>query len=296
MRFQMWFDLVPATEETLSAMSLPIALISTDFDGTLFAEFENPPVPGHLQDLIAGLQRQGVKWVINTGRELSSLFESMSRAHLRIKPDYLVVVEREIFVHRDSQYVELPEWNRDCDRAHEELFAQVRLDLPRLMDWVGENFASATVYEDDWSPFCLIAEKPADAAIIHEYLDAYCQEVPHLTVVRNDVYARFSHEQFTKGTALREIARRLGISAEQTLAAGDHLNDLSMLSLDCARYLVTPSNAVDEVKEAVRRQAGYISPLAQGHGVADGVLHHLRTISTKSGIEGNTGIRPNKPA
>ena len=275
-------------------MSLPIALISTDFDGTLFAEFENPPVPGHLQDLIADLQSQGAKWVINTGRELSSLMESMSRAHLRIKPDYLVVVEREIFVRQDSQYVELAEWNQACDHAHAELFAQVRLDLPRLLDWVGENFASATVYEDEWSPLCLIAEKPADAAVIHDYLDGYCREIPHLTVVRNDVYARFSHEQFNKGTALREIARRLGISPDQTLAAGDHLNDLSMLSLDFARYLVTPSNAVDEVKATVRRQAGYISPLGQGHGVADGVLHHLRTISSKSGIKGNTGISLDK--
>ena len=34
-------------------MSLPISLISTDFDGTLFAEFESPPVPDDLQDLIA---------------------------------------------------------------------------------------------------------------------------------------------------------------------------------------------------------------------------------------------------
>jgi hypothetical protein len=28
-------------------MTLPIKLISTDFDGTLFAEFESPPIPGH---------------------------------------------------------------------------------------------------------------------------------------------------------------------------------------------------------------------------------------------------------
>jgi hypothetical protein len=30
-------------------MCLPIQLISTDFDGTLFAEFENPPIPERLQ-------------------------------------------------------------------------------------------------------------------------------------------------------------------------------------------------------------------------------------------------------
>ena len=35
-------------------MSLPIKIISTDFDGTLFAEFENPQVPGELQRLLNG--------------------------------------------------------------------------------------------------------------------------------------------------------------------------------------------------------------------------------------------------
>ena len=118
-------------------------------------------------------------------------------------------------------------------------------------------------------------ETPSDAEEIHAYLDLYCQEVPHLVVVRNDVYARFSHENYTKGTALQEIARRLGISRDKILAAGDHLNDLSMLSLDHARYLVTPSNGIEAVKEAVRRQHGYVSPLPQGHGVADGLRHHL---------------------
>jgi hydroxymethylpyrimidine pyrophosphatase-like HAD family hydrolase len=54
---------------------LPIRLISTDFDGTLFAEFESPPIPAELTDLIARLQAQGAKWVINTGRDLSSLME-----------------------------------------------------------------------------------------------------------------------------------------------------------------------------------------------------------------------------
>ena len=41
-----------------------------------------------------------------------------------------------------------------------------------------------------------------------------------LTVVRNDVYARFSHEAFNKGTALGEIAGQLGVTAAGTFAAG----------------------------------------------------------------------------
>ena len=50
-----------------------IQLISTDFDGTLFAEFANPPIPRRLQEMIGDLQTHGAKWVINTGRDLSSL-------------------------------------------------------------------------------------------------------------------------------------------------------------------------------------------------------------------------------
>jgi len=252
-----------------------LKLISTDFDGTLFAEFENPPVPKELQELIGNLQAQGVKWVINTGREMSSLMEAMGRAHLTIKPDYLVLVEREIFAHEDLKYVGLEDWNRACTRDHETIFAQVRKDLDYLNGWVTERFSKATLYEDPFSPFCLIAEKTADAEAIHEFLDEYCKRVPGLVVVRNDVYARFSHVNYNKGTALTELARRLGIAPENILAAGDHLNDLPMLRREHAHWLVTNANAIPQVKELVRQQNGYVSNLHCGHGVADGIEYFL---------------------
>src|SRR5437016_1415850 len=113
-------------------MPLPIQLISTDFDGTLIAEFEDPPVPHDLQGLIADLQRQGAKWVINTGRDLSSVMEGMARARLTIRPDYLVVVEREIYCHDTSRYIPSDPWNEGCKDAHRELFARVEADVPRL--------------------------------------------------------------------------------------------------------------------------------------------------------------------
>jgi len=256
-------------------MSLPIKLISTDFDGTLFAEFENPPVPLALQRIIGHLQDHGARWVINTGRDLSSLLESLGRSHLPVKPDFLVAVEREIYVRRDSQFVEWEPWNCACAAAHRQLFERVRPDLPRLTAWIRDHYA-ATLYEDSYSPLCFIAEKNEDAAAIHSYLDDYCQEVPGLTVVRNDVYARFSHRNFNKGSALDEIAHLLKVGRDETFAAGDHLNDLPMLSLDHARWLVAPDNAVDVVKASVRLQNGYVSRLPHGHGVADGLEFCLK--------------------
>jgi hypothetical protein len=251
-----------------------IQLISTDFDGTLLAEFENPPVPRVLQDLIGQLQARGAKWVINTGRDLSSLLETLGRAHLSIKPDFLVIVEREIYRHHESEYVEDRPWNRACHDLHAELFLRVRPDVPRLRSWVEARFA-ATIYEDAYSPFCLIAERIQDADVIHDYLSDYCREVPALNVMRNDVYSRFCHEAYNKGTALAEIARQLRLTAAETFAAGDHFNDLPMLSREYAHWLAAPGNAIELVKATVRRQNGHVSELERGYGVAEALQRFL---------------------
>lgn len=261
-------------------MTLPVQLISTDFDGTLHAEFENPPVPHDLQELIGTLQRQGAKWVINTGRDLSSVMEGMARARLSIKPDFLVVVERDIYFHEGAQYEACFAWNDGCKQAHDELFTRVRGDVPRLVDWVSKRFRAA-LYEDAFSPFCLIAETNEDADAIQIFLQDYCAEVPNLALVRNDVYARFSHVNYNKGTALSEIARQLGVAREHVFAAGDHLNDLPMLSGEFAACVAAPDNAIPAVKETVRRHNGYVSHQPWGHGVARGLEFFLNGASEK---------------
>ena len=263
-------------------MRHPIQLISTDFDGTLFAEFEQPPVPQALQRLIGALQSEGATWVINTGRDMSSLMEALGRARLSIRPDFLVLVEREIYRHEGAQYRSVEDWNRRCRQDHEELFQRIRDDLAGLVAWVNDGF-DATVYADAYSPFCLIAENNGDADRILDHLEAYCRTVPDLTVVRNDVYARLSHTAYSKGTALAEIARDLGIGPEQTLAAGDHANDLPMLSRHHAHYLVAPANAIGCVKTAVRSQGGYVSNLPHGEGVRQGIEFHLEAASSHRG-------------
>ena len=253
---------------------LPIKLISTDFDGTLFAEFENPPVPQELQQLIGDLQARGAKWVINTGRDMSSLMETLGRAGIEIEPDYLVLVEREIHLHQDSSYLALEEWNSACVAAHRDVFARVRADLPQIVAWINSRF-HVRIYEDAYSPFCLIAGNNGEADIIDRFLTDYCQTVPDLTLVRNDVYARFSHVAYNKGTALAEVSRRLGIGPAEVFAAGDHLNDLTMLSREHAHLLAAPANAIDAVKNTVREQQGFVSQLPHGNGVAEAIRHYL---------------------
>jgi hydroxymethylpyrimidine pyrophosphatase-like HAD family hydrolase len=255
-------------------MNLPIKLISTDFDGTLFAEFESPPIPAELTDLIGELQARGAKWVINTGRDLSSLMESLGRAGIPIQPDFLVLVEREIHRHNNSRYFGLETWNANCSRTHTKLFAGICDDLPHLIEWINERF-HVQIYEDSYSPLCLIASDNGDMDAISHYLNDYCRKVPDLTVVRNDVYARFSHAAFNKGSALGEITRQLGLHREQVFAVGDHFNDLPMLSRSYARCLAAPANAIPVVKTTVREQGGYVSAQAHGSGVMEAMKYYL---------------------
>ena len=259
-------------------MALPIKLISTDFDGTLFAEFERPPIPRHLLQIIAALQADGAKWVINTGREMSSLMETLARAGISVEPDYLVLVEREIHFHHKSQYIGLEEWNSACTRTHADLFALVQPGLPGVIAWINERF-HASIYEDAYSPLCLIARDNDQMDAIHAYLNNFCLTVPNLAVVRNDVYARFSHQAFNKGSALGEISRRLGFQRGEVFAIGDHLNDLPMLSAQYAAFLAAPANAVPMVKETVLQAGGYISSRAHGTGVAEAIKYYLERLA-----------------
>ncbi len=255
-------------------MTTPIKLISTDFDGTIFAEFESPPIPQVLQDLLGDLQSRGVKWVINTGRDLSSLLEALGRARVSVQPDFLVLVEREIHCRSHSEYVGVPEWNNACQRAHEELFAQVRPHVPRLLEWVEARF-KATLYADVYSPFCVIAGNNGEADAIEAHVRDFCRTIPQLDYVRNDVYARFCHADYNKGTALAEITRRLGLQPGEVFAAGDHLNDLPMLDPRIARSLGAPANAIEPARQAVLAAGGYISAMPHGHGVADALKFYL---------------------
>src|SRR5687767_4364664 len=142
-------------------MSLPIQLISTDFDGTLHSDFESPPIPADIERVIGHLQKRGAKWVINTGRDLTSLMHELVKAKLSVRPDFVVVVEREIYKLEESEIIAVEEWNSACTKAHADLFQQVRPHMPEIEDWIRSRY-KAVVYEDLYSPFCLIAENTCD--------------------------------------------------------------------------------------------------------------------------------------
>jgi len=247
-----------------------LKLVSTDFDGTIHEDFADAPIPEALERRLGELQAAGVTWVINTGREMQSLMESLARSRVGVRPDYLVLVEREIFKNDRGHYVPVEPWNTHCNRDHSRLFAELADELPDLLEGLQSRY-DATFYDDPWSPLCAIARSNAQMDAIEKELLAFAGARSEVTVVRNDVYVRFSHTGYSKGTALGELQRLLGIRPEETLAAGDHLNDLPMLVPKYARFLVAPANAVPAVKAQVDGHGGWNMTERTGMAVLAGI-------------------------
>jgi len=243
-----------------------LRLISTDFDGTIHEDFADAPIPESLERRIGAMQAEGSIWVINTGREMASLMETLGRTKVRVRPDYLILVEREIFRNDRGHYVPVEPWNTQCNQDHARLFADMAMDLPELVEGLQARY-DATFYDDPWSPLCAIARSYAQMDAIEAELMSFAATFPQVSVVRNDVYVRFSHVGYSKGTALAELQRLLGILPAETLAAGDHLNDLPMLKARYAKHLVAPVNAVPVVKEQVLAEGGWVMDQRCGHAV-----------------------------
>jgi HAD superfamily hydrolase (TIGR01484 family) len=253
-------------------------LICTDFDGTIYDPSEEPPVSVEFVNWVKKTQASGGKWVINTGRELhsrqefASLLQILGLIQLDVQPDFIVSVERHIHVHERGEYLDHKEWNESCVVHHQTLFEKAGDLMHRMREWI-QIHTKAHIYEDDWSPLCIIANHVDDANLIHARVQEECTALPDLTVMRNGNYFRFSHVGYNKGTALSEIARLLEIQRKDIFVAGDHFNDLTMLDGKHAGFTAAPSNAISEVKELVQSIGGYIAQRPCSSGVAEALNH-----------------------
>ncbi|MCX6859316.1 MAG: hypothetical protein NTX70_03685 [Verrucomicrobia bacterium] len=166
-----------------------LRLLSTDFDGTIHDDFGDPKIPHALQERIAAFQARGGHWVINTGRDMSSLMETLGRARVSIQPDYLILVEREIFERKHDRFLPVEPWNSRCTQDHARLFESAAAELEQQIQSLSARH-EATFYADPFSPLCAIAQSNLQMDEIHAELDTFCERHPNMVAVRNDIYVR----------------------------------------------------------------------------------------------------------
>lgn len=251
-----------------------IKLLSTDFDGTLVDHYGTPPVTPALFEAIQVLQARGVSWAVNTGRELAHIEEGLREFHFPIEPDFVLTSEREVF-HRapDGTWQDYGDWNQRCYVAHNELFSVAKPLLNDVRDFLAREVEAHPIFDGD-QMVGLASSTEAEMDVICRFLERERQKVPGFQYQRNTIYVRFCHEDYSKGTALAELGRLLGLDRESIFATGDHFNDLPMLDGRHARWVSCPSNAVEEVQTLVRTAQGYVASRECSEGVLE-ALHHF---------------------
>jgi HAD superfamily hydrolase (TIGR01484 family) len=249
-----------------------IRLLSVDFDGTLVRNWDLPPYPDQLVEILNQLRRNGVLLAINTGRTIRLVEEALEITGFPVRPDFALTSEREVFRWNGSVWEDFGKWNSRCREEHDTLFASCEALLEQIGQYIESTTAARLHYDEN--------RFSGVVSTTHSEMDEICQFIetkrfgfPDFAYQRNSVYLRFCHSAYHKGAALAELQRLTDISSEETFAAGDNFNDLPMLDLAFARYLACPSNALDDVKAAVRKQGGFVASQDSGFGICEALRH-----------------------
>jgi HAD superfamily hydrolase (TIGR01484 family) len=262
---------------TLEPVAAPAAVLSFDFDGTLHDPAEDPPVPPEVFGLLRELRgSHGVVWGVNTGRSMPQIMDGFIESRFPFLPDWVVAREHEIyFPNAFGRWLPDASWNKSAHKEIERLFKRSRKLLKRIRAEIAEHTGA------QWME---IAHEPAGmVARTNEEMDWITLRVAELIGgesdlgwQRNSIYMRFGHRRYQKGSSLTEIARRYGLGAAACFAIGDSHNDFEMLHPDHAGMAACPSNAVDEIKEVIRVNGGYLAESAHGAGVVEALRHYFR--------------------
>lgn len=252
---------------------MPIRLLSTDFDGTLIGHHADARTARSLSGALTGLRRQGAVWAVNTGRQLWFALEGLEQAALPHDPEFVLTSEKDIYRRiEEGSWEAFGDWNAQTERQTIDLFDRAAHVVTAIEAMVATRDGIELLYENERLAG-LMTEDPGTMDLMAGMVRELTADVPEFSFNRNHVWMRFAHFGIHKGSSLAELSRLLGIPREDVLAIGDHHNDIPMLDGSSAAMVACPSNAVPEVQELVRRNAGYVSPHPWGEGVADAIRH-----------------------
>jgi hydroxymethylpyrimidine pyrophosphatase-like HAD family hydrolase len=220
--------------------SPPTFLISLDFDGTLSLGEADPPVDPIIHDVLNAWLDRGAAWLINTGRSLPHTMEGLVEGRFPRRPAFLITRERDIHCcNAFNRWVPYGDWNQRADKAHHALFRKAKgvfKEVKRFLE--KETLASFLSLPEE--PAGIVSSNLEEMETICAFVDPLLAGVPDLRYERNSIYLRFSHQGYSKGTALAHLAHSLGLPPARVFAAGDNYNDLTMLRRDIAAHLACP--------------------------------------------------------
>ena len=252
----------------------PTFILCFDFDGTLVHPDSDPVFHPSLGKMIQQLRAQGAAWVINTGRTLPQTVQGIAQYGIFMEPDYIIA--RECDIYRPGlfkKWTDFGNWNRLARKANERFIKDHQKSLNAIREMVATT--NASFLEGDEGELGIVATSEEEMDTIATFIETHSSQFPDIGYQRNSIYLRFSHSGYSKGTALSELARLLGLDAARCFAAGDNHNDISMLDPRHARMIATPSNGLPPIKEHVLKFGGFIATKPASEGMMEALGHYF---------------------
>jgi HAD superfamily hydrolase (TIGR01484 family) len=252
-------------------MQADIRLIATDLDGTLIGSANEFPLYAKFRERINALRRaHNAVWVVCTGRSRKSFqafFNPMSQ--MGLLPDYLIV--RHAYIYTLTRFGYLPRlgWNTRIRILMRSNRRAVAVALRTWHERIAGGAAGVRTVVASPTRLCLRFRTEEEAEGAAELLEKEASVYDNLMVFRYMLEVDVRSVPFTKGMALMELGRHLGLMHPHILAIGNGHNDISMLDGTAAQYVGCPSNSEAAVMEAVRDAGGHIASKRSLGGVIE---------------------------
>lgn len=283
-------DMTTASWNSITAADLETAgfaprLVAIDMDGTLLRD--DHTIPEAFWPLARKLHGRGIEVVPASGRQYTTLLEQFSPlewpltviadngnmvAHhgevvsaTRLPHDVtarVLATAREAAVGHDLGVVLCGHRTAYVERADDAFIEQVRryyVDY-EVVDDLG-------AVDDEVLKIAVYSFESADA--VAPLFDAHTGQLR--VVVSSLHWIDLMDPNVNKGTALRELQRALGVTAAETIAFGDYLNDLELVR--SADWSFAMANAHPEVGAVAR----FTAPSNEEEGVVRVLKHLLAT-------------------
>ncbi len=269
-----------------------IKFIATDLDGTLYDPKGNPPA--EIFPIADELFKRGVLFAPASGRQYANLEKTFEP----IKDTAVFIAENGALIRYQGKTLSLTPLDADAVVSFLRIIRETDGLYPILC---GENEA---YIEDTVEPFFSRTTTPYSSYRLVENLDGVARRVPccKLSVFSMDLsekqsypvllqraknvkitlsgghWCDVSHPLANKGEAIKKIQNLFGIKREESLAFGDHMNDVEMLRA-CA-HTAAPKNAYPLVKAQVQQ----IIPSNAENGVVKALSAMLEKPSAGKGV------------
>ncbi|EUJ28841.1 cof family hydrolase [Listeria floridensis FSL S10-1187] len=248
-----------------------IKLVAIDLDGTLLND-QHEVTPGVIE-AVGEARERGMKIVLCTGRPLAGIKTSLDALDLFHADDVAITMNGAITLETNSEQIvsstalgkaDLARIFDFCSPlgAHVTYFDAVKMYIPHreisiltardsLLLETPLYYQTVDEAEDTIEiPKVMLLDEPEK---ITEVIDALTDELKaRYTIVRSVPYnLEFLHPDVSKGHALRALAQKLGITAEEVMCLGDAENDVSMFEF--AGLPIAMENATEKIKNLAKK-------------------------------------------